>query len=200
MLKIGLTGGIGSGKTTVASIFNSFGIPIYNSDVRAKYIMNNDSELINSIKQLLGEKSYLNNELNRSYISKQVFTTPHLLQKLNELVHPRVANDFKIWCSEHKTNDFVIKEAAILIESEAYKTLDKIIVVNAPEEIRLNRVMQRDNVDLIAIKNRINNQINQEERNKYADYIINNDGKTSLILQVKEIKKKLEQIKDTLQS
>lgn len=187
MLKIGLTGGIGSGKTTVATIFNSFGIPIYNSDIRAKYIMNHNAELINSIKTLLGEEAYKDKILNRTYVSKKVFTNPKLLQQLNELVHPKVAQDFKNWCHEHKNHHFVIKEAAILIESNAYKSLDKIIVVNAPLVVRINRVMKRDNTDLESVKTRIENQMGENERNSYANFIINNDGKASLIHQVKKI-------------
>lgn len=191
MLKIGLTGGIGSGKTTVASIFNSFGVPIYNSDIRAKYIMNYDIELINSIKSLLGEEAYINGEINRPFISKEVFSSPNLLQELNNLVHPKVAQDFSSWCNEHKDASFIIKEAAILIESKAYLTLDKIIVVNAPIETRIKRVMKRDDANLEAIKARINNQITEQESNKYANFIINNDGNTSLILQVRKILKQL---------
>lgn len=191
MLKIGLTGGIGSGKTTVATIFNSFGIPIYNSDVRAKYIMNSNIELIHSIKKLLGEESYIDGQLNRPYISKKVFTTPSLLQQLNNLVHPKVAKDFDEWCFKHRNESFVIKEAAILIESKAYLSLDKVIVVNAPKDIRIQRVLKRDNSNLDAVKARINNQIIEEERNKYADFVINNDGEASLILQVKKIIKEL---------
>lgn len=191
MLKIGLTGGIGSGKTTVATIFNSFGIPIYNSDVRAKYIMNSNIELIDSIKKLLGEESYIDGQLNRSYISKKVFTTPSLLQQLNKLVHPKVAKDFNEWCSKYSDEPFVIKEAAILIESKAHLSLDKVIVVNAPTDIRIQRVLKRDNSNLDAVKARINNQITEEERNKYSDFVINNDGEASLILQVKKIIKEL---------
>lgn len=192
MIKIGLTGGIGSGKTTVATVFNSFGIPIYNSDVRAKHIMNTDVELVNDIKQLLGQHAYKEGEINRPYISKKVFSTPSLLQQLNNLVHPKVAQDFSKWCDQHKNHPIIIKEAAILIESKAYLTLDKIVVVNAPEETRIARVQQRDNADIEAVKARIRNQIPEEERNKYADFIINNDGETSLIIQVKAI---IEQLK-----
>lgn len=197
MLKIGLTGGIGSGKTTVASIFNSFGIPIYNSDMRAKHIMNNDIELRKEIQQLLGDEAYINGEINRSYISKKIFSSPALLQQLNKLVHPKVAEDFSIWCKKHKKAPFIIKEAAILIESKAHLSLDKIIVVNAPIKTRIERVMSRDDANLEAVKARINNQISEEERNKYADFSINNDGNSSLIIQIKTIIEKLKQIKTT---
>ncbi len=194
MIKIGLTGGIGSGKTTVASIFSSFGIPIYDSDLRAKYLMNHNDELIESIKELLGEDAYTGKQLNKEYVSSQVFTNPEVLQQLNQLVHPKVAQDFNNWCHEHKNEPFVIKEAAILIESKAYLSLDIIIVVNAPLVVRINRVMQRDNAELEAVRARMNNQISESERNSYADYIINNDGKSSLIEQVKKV---IEELKNT---
>jgi dephospho-CoA kinase len=194
MIKIGLTGGIGSGKTTVASIFSSFGIPIYDSDKRAKYLMNHNDELINSIKELLGEEAYTGKQLNKEYVSSQVFTNPTLLQQLNHLVHPKVAQDFNNWCNEHKNEPFVLKEAAILIESNAHKTLDKVIVVNAPLVVRVNRVMKRDNTDLESVKTRIDNQMSEKERNSYADYIINNDGKTSLIMQVRKVIEELRNI------
>ncbi len=194
MLKIGLTGGIGSGKTTVASVFSSFGIPVYNSDIRAKWVMHNNTELIVSIKNLLGENAYLNGELNKVYISEKIFNSKDLLQQMNALVHPKVAEDFKLWCLENSKASFVIKESAILIESQAYKSIDKIIVVNAPLAIRIKRVALRDNITEDAIQARINNQISENERNKFADYIIHNNSQDSLILQVKEIISELKRI------
>ncbi len=192
MIKIGLTGGIGSGKTTVANIFLQFGIPIYNSDKRAKVLMIENKELVKEIKGLLGDNAYTKEQqLNRSYISEKVFKDKTLLKALNQLVHPKVGEDFKIWCNKHKFAEIIIKEAAILIESGAFKTLNKIVVVNAPEEVRINRVLNRDNSNLEAVKNRIQHQISEAERNSYADFIINNDGKNSLINQVKEIISKL---------
>ena len=193
MLIIGLTGGIGSGKTTVASVFSSFGIPIYNSDVRAKHIMNTNADLIISIKELLGNEAYKNGLINKPYISNAIFNSKQLLAKINALVHPKVAEDFTSWSKEHSKFSFVIKESAILIESKAYKSVDKIIVVNAPVALRIKRVALRDNADEAAIKARMSNQINDNERNQYADYIINNNSEDSLILQVQKIIKKIEQ-------
>ena len=134
MLKVGLTGGIGSGKTTVSEVFHSLGIPVYNSDKRAKYLMENDPSLRVAIIQYFGEESYRSEVLNRLYLSEQVFSDKSKLQKLNSIVHPVVGNDFALWC-KNQSAPFVLKEAAILIESGAYKGLDKIIVVTASENV-----------------------------------------------------------------
>ena len=186
MLKVGLTGGIGSGKTTVAEIFYSLGIPVYNSDERAKYLMENDPSLRVAIIEYFGEESYRSEGLNRLYLSKEVFSDKSKLQKLNSLVHPVVGNDFAAWC-KNQSAPFVVKEAAILIESGGYKGLDKIIIITASENTRMDRVMDRDNAKASEVRNRINNQMADSERLKHADYIVNNDGKEMLIPQVKEV-------------
>lgn len=190
MIKIGLTGGIGSGKTTVAKIFESFGIPIYNSDDRAKYLMNNDVKLKQSIIELFGQEAYLDQALNRSFIASEVFTNPDKLKQLNQLVHPVVGKDFKNWCAKQK-GSIIIKEAAILIESGAHKGLDKIVVVTAPESIRIKRVVNRDKVTEQHVRDRMKNQLTEKQRLEYADFIIDNGGGKSLIPQVQEIVKKL---------
>ena len=176
MFKVGLTGGIGSGKTAVSNIISDIGIPVYNSDNRAKWLMNNDKELQNNIIQLFGDKAYLNNQLNRSYISTIVFDNPKKLNQLNSLVHPCVAIDFKEWIVENNTAEIVVKEAAILIESDAYKQMDSIVLVVADEKLRINRVSIRDGVKVAAIKKRMDTQMSDQMKMKYADHIINNDG------------------------
>ena len=190
MLKVGLTGGIGSGKTTVSEVFHSLGIPVYNSDKRAKYLMENDPSLRVAIIQYFGEESYRSEVLNRLYLSEQVFSDKSKLQKLNSIVHPVVGNDFALWC-KNQSAPFVLKEAAILIESRAYKGLDKIIVVTASENVRMERVMERDGVKASEVRDRINNQMTDSERLQYADFIIDNDGIQMLIFQVKEVFNKL---------
>lgn len=190
MLKVGLTGGIGSGKTTVSEVFHSLGIPVYNSDKRAKYLMENDPSLRVAIIQYFGEESYRSEGLNRLYLSEQVFSDKSKLQKLNSIVHPVVGNDFAVWC-KNQSAPFVLKEAAILIESGAYKGLDKIIVVTASENVRMERVMERDGVKASEVRDRINNQMTDSERLQYADFIIDNDGIQMLISQVKEVFNKL---------
>lgn len=186
MIKIGITGGIGSGKSTVCRIFHVLGIPIYNADNEAKYLMANDKALKSSIINLLGSESYKNNHLNREFIASKVFKDKDLLKKLNALVHPAVKNDFIKW-SEKQIAPYVIYEAALMIESGSYKLLDKVIVVTAPLEQRIARVCERDKVLQEKVLARINNQLSQEEMLKYADHVITNDGKTSLISQVLEL-------------
>ena len=186
MLKVGLTGGIGSGKTTVSEIFHSLGVPVYNSDERAKYLMENDPSLRVNIIQYFGEESYRSEGLNRSYLAQEVFSDKAKLEKLNSIVHPIVASDFEGWCLEQKA-PFILKEAAILIESGAYIGLDEIIVVTASENTRIDRVIERDKINAGEVRHRMNNQISDSERLEYADFVIENDGKQMLISQVKEI-------------
>ena len=193
MFKVGLTGGIGSGKTAVSNIISDIGIPVYNSDNRAKWLMNNDKELQNNIIQLFGDKAYLNKQLNSSYISTIVFDNPTKLNQLNSLVHPCVAIDFKEWIVENNTAEIVVKEAAILIESDAYKQMDSIVLVVADEKLRINRVSIRDGVQDTVIKKRIDAQMSDQTKMKYADHIINNDGslfelKNKVISVIKTIK------------
>ncbi len=186
MIKIGITGGIGSGKSTVCRIFHVLGIPIYNADNEAKYLMANDKALKSSVINLLGSESYKNNQLNREFIASKVFKDKDLLKKLNALVHPAVKNDFIKW-SEKQKAPYVIYEAALMIESGSYKLLDKVLVVTAPLEQRIARVCERDKVHQEKVLARINNQLDQEEMLKYADHVITNDGKISLISQVLEL-------------
>lgn len=195
MKVIGLTGGIGSGKSTVAQLFESYGIPCYNSDFRAKYVMNHNEVLREQIKTLLGEESYNQENLNRQWIAKKVFENASLLQKLNALVHPAVKEDFEHWAKQQKTS-YILKEAAILIESGAYKSCDKIIVVTTNLETRIERVQARDHSSAKEIQKRVENQMNDAERLKYADYIIeNNSTLETLALKVSEIHKKLLKLK-----
>jgi dephospho-CoA kinase len=191
MLTVGITGGIGSGKTTVCKIFKTLGVPVYDADERAKYLLNHDAEIIEQVKKLLGEESYLKGELNRVYVSKKVFNDKKLLEQYNAIVHPAVADDTLKWSQRHSNAPYVLKEAALLVESGAYKFLDKLIVVTAPLEIRIQRVMQRDNVSRESVEARIRNQMDEAEIIKFADFIIVNDGKQALIKQVMQIHHKL---------
>ena len=181
---LGVTGGIGSGKSTVCEIFKSFGIPVYDSDARAKFLMNTSPNLINSIQANFGEKAYANGELNRHYLAEKVFSDSDALAQLNALVHPAVGRDFDEW-ADQQSSEILIKEAAILIESGAYKQCDKILVVTCPGEIRINRVMKRDDVIREQVQVRIAKQLSDEERLKYADFNIDNSGEKMLIPQVK---------------
>ena len=185
MIKVGLTGGIGSGKSTVSKILISKGFSVYNSDNRAKWLMNNDDNLKSNIISIFGDKAYLKGSLNRKYLSAKVFNDSLKLKALNNLVHPLVAIDFKNWLLHQKSKDFVFKEAAILIESGAYKEMDKIIVVSCPKNIRLERVLKRDGNSPELVKKRIQNQISETEKINYADFVVKNNGSESdLVLEV----------------
>ena len=192
MLKVGITGGIGSGKSTVSRFFSELGVPVYDSDQRAKSLMQHDDSIIIKIKKEFGDDSYLNNILNRSHIAEIVFKNELKLKQLNAIVHPVVRTDFNNWLSQNSNARFVIKEAAIMIESGAYKDLDKLIVVNANREQKIKWIKKRDHLLLEDIENRIQNQLSDKIRNQYADFIIeNNSSKKVLKQQVLSIYNKL---------
>ncbi len=195
MLKIGVTGGIGSGKTTVCKIFEVLDIPVYYADPRAKLLMIEDSKLVKEIKKLLGDKSYNKDKsLNRKYIANIIFNDKNKLNALNALVHPAVKNDFDKWC-DSQNSPYVLKEAALLFENGSYKSLDKTILVSAPLELRVLRVMKRDNHTRESILSRVRNQMPESEKEKLANIIIKNDNDISLISQIIEIHRQL--VKDS---
>ena len=190
MLKIGLTGGIGSGKSTVAETFAQLGIAIYLSDDRAKALMVNNKELKSAIISLFGEESYKSGQLNRSYIASKVFSDKMELEKLNALVHPELKKDFDLWCVD-QTSPYIIKEAAILFESGANRGLDKVILVEAPQELRINRVMNRDKVSYESVLARIDKQWSDERKKSVSDYVVMNDEKCSVLEQVLKVHNEL---------
>ncbi|MEK9619667.1 MAG: dephospho-CoA kinase [Flavobacteriales bacterium] len=194
MVKVGLTGGIGSGKTTVSNFLLEYGIPVYNSDSLGKKLMNTNLELINDIVNIFGESVYNNGILNTNLLSSIVFSDAEKIKQLNNLVHPKVAEDFKQWVEKNNNQPILVKEAAILIESGAYLDMDKIILVISKKSNRINRVSKRDNSDLESIEKRINFQLTDDEKIKYADYIIENnssldDLKNEVLRVINEIKK-----------
>ncbi|MBR9859692.1 dephospho-CoA kinase [bacterium] len=183
-LRIGITGGIGVGKSTVCEIFKRLDVPVYDADSRAKWLMQNDAVLKQLIKDEFGWDAYTRaNELNREYLAKIVFNNTAKLEKLNSLVHPRVGEDYEKWTQEHRDKPYSLKEAALLFESNSYKSLHKIIVVTCPIEMRIERIVKRDHVKREDILKRIQNQMSDKERLQLADYVILNDGKKSLIEQ-----------------
>tara|TARA_B110000444_G_C18843926_1_gene600694 strand:- start:728 stop:1321 length:594 start_codon:yes stop_codon:yes gene_type:complete len=186
MKKVGLTGGIGSGKTTTSLIFNQLEVPIYNADFRAKVLMTENLLLKDSIRALFGPKSFDGIQLNRQYIASKVFSEQSLLLQLNELVHPIVQVDFEEWCSLQDAI-YVIKEAAIIFESRSFESLDSTILVQAPEELKIKRVMARDAISKLSVKARMKMQWSDEKKRSYADFIIMNDEKESLLAQVIKI-------------
>lgn len=192
MIKIGLTGGIGSGKTTVARIFETLGIPVYYADEAAKKIMNEDEHLRTLIIKNFGAESYVNDKLNRAHLSSIVFNNAQKLSLLNSLVHPLTLADAEQWSRKQNT-PYIIKEAALLFESDAWKMVDKIIGVNAPYELRLQRTMQRDLLSKEEVEARINNQMSEEEKMKRCHFIIINNEKELLVPQVIKIHESLMQ-------
>jgi dephospho-CoA kinase len=190
MLRIGLTGGIGSGKSTVAQLFELLGIPVYYADDAAKELMNTDEELKNSIKKNFGTQAYKNNLLDRQYMATVVFNDPEKLKVLNSLVHPATLKDAGQWM-QRQTTPYVIKEAALLFESGADKMLDHVIGVAAPEELRIKRVMKRDGVSREEVIKRLSKQMEEEKKLSLCDFILVNDETQLLIPQVLELHQKL---------
>ena len=193
MKKIGITGGIGVGKTYVSNILKRLNYPVYNSDLISKNLVNTNTDLITAIKQEFGDDIYHNNLIQSSKLAALVFANPLILNKLNSIVHPFVKKDFNIWC-ENQDSKLVFKEAAILFESNSNIDLDAVICVCANEEIRISRIKTRDNKNLEEIKLIISRQLNQEEKENLSDYKIINDGKSSLLLQIDKILRDLKKV------
>ena len=187
MKVIGLTGGIGSGKSCVLEIFKKIGISTYSADESAKKLISSDKKIIYSIKQLFGEDIYYENELNSKLVSKIVFKDKEKLKSLNSIIHPAVAKDFDNFCFKHRDESYIVKEAAIIFETKSENLFNKIIYVKAPKEIRIDRVMHRDNLSRDDVLNRIQNQINETSIIDKCDFIIDNINFTKLEEKVLEI-------------
>lgn len=186
MLKIGVTGGIGVGKSVVCRIFAVLGIPVYDADTRAKWVMLHDQALKQELTDAFGPETYTDaGELNRPYLAKTAFNDPEKLAQLNRLVHPHVATDFTNWVEANHTAPYIIKEAALMYESEAWRQMDEIIAVYAPLDVRMKRLLQRDPhrspQDIEAI---IGKQLKEEEKMARAQHIVYNDDQQLLIPQV----------------
>ena len=184
---IGLTGGIGSGKSSVLQIFKKIGVSTYNADESAKKLISSDKKIIYSIKQLFGEDIYNENELNSKLVSKIVFNDKEKLNFLNSIIHPAVALDFNKFCLRHRNESYIVKEAAIIFETKTENLFNKIIYVKTPEEIRIDRVMQRDNLSRDDVLNRIQNQINETSIIDKCDFVIDNINYNELEQKVLEI-------------
>ncbi|ESU19280.1 Dephospho-CoA kinase [Flavobacterium cauense R2A-7] len=183
---IGLTGGIGSGKSTIAGYFKALGVPVYIADDEAKKLMNNP-ETVKKVQSVFEENVIENHVLDRKKIATLVFSNPKKLEQLNSVVHPEVKKHFLTWLKIHKNEPFIVKEAAILFESGSYKDCDKIIMVTAPEAVRIERVMQRDKVTKAQVLERMQNQWPEEEKIKRSDFVIEN-------IDLKESEKKVTEI------
>lgn len=176
MIKVGITGGIGSGKSYISSMFEKLGVPVYYSDIRAKELMNTSEQVKQQLITTFGAETYKNNQLDRKYLATIVFNNEEKLALLNNIVHPAVKNDYIKWCSEHQNYPYTLKEAALLFETGIYKDLDKTILVHATKDLRILRVMQRDRVSKQEVEARMNNQMDDFAKMDLADYILHNDG------------------------
>lgn len=190
MMIVGLTGGIGSGKSTVAKMFLDLGAPVYDSDQEAKKLMSTSKEVKTAIIQLLGDGAYGGEGLNRAYIADKVFKDSDLLEKLNGIVHPAVREHFLEW-AKNQESPYVIQETALIFENQAQDKYDCTILVTAPEDIRIQRVVRRDNTSEQAIKNRIHNQLEDGQKKKLAHHVIENLDLDKTKEKVKELHLKL---------
>jgi len=185
MISVGITGGIGSGKTTVCRLFKTLGVAVYYADDRAKQIMVEDAELVGQLKAAFGEDIYRSTgELNRPLLAERVFHNPDALKKLNELVHPAVFRDAAAWMERHRAMPYTIREAALLFESGSYLLVDEIVMVWAPEALRLQRAMARDGLSESDVRARMERQWSEDEKRKRSQHVIVNDGEHLLIPQV----------------
>jgi dephospho-CoA kinase len=190
-LKVGITGGIGSGKSTVCKVFKALGVPVYHADVVARNITDQNPSVVAQIKETFGVGMYATGKLDRPKMAALVFNNPDALAKLNAIVHPAVHAGLPVWLAENKNAPYIIYEAAILFESAAYKQLDKSILVAATEETRLHRVMQRDNATRDEVLARVKNQWDETQKLVHANFVIWNEGNIPVIAQVLALDKLL---------
>ena len=190
MLKIGLTGGIGSGKTTVARIFELLQVPVYYADEASKRLYRTDRELMANLKKHFGEGVYTHDELNRSVLASLVFNNPEKLELLNRLVHPPTIKDAALWMEQQQA-PYVVKEAALLFESGSVRDLDYVIGVRAPHALRLHRAMQRDGLSREEVQARMDRQLDEQIKMKLCDFIIENNEQQPVIPQVLQLHKHL---------
>ena len=190
MLKIGLTGGIGSGKTTVARIFEVLGIPVYYADDAAKELMNEDKDLRQQIIENFGTQSYIDGKLNRSFLAEVVFSDPEKTQLINSIIHPATIANAEKWMQIQRA-PYAIKEAALIFEANAQKNLDLVIGVSSRYELRMQRVISRDGINEDAVKKRMENQMDEKQKMDRCDFVIYNNESALLIPQVFELHEKI---------
>ena len=190
MLKIGITGGIGSGKTLVCNIFSCLSVPIYNADFQAKKIINTNLEIKEKLINNFGKNIYLKSgKIDKIKLSKIIFNDKEAIQLINKIIHPVVRTDYHKWINKHKAQKYTIKEAAILFESGAYKELDKIITVYSPQNIKIKRIIKRDKINQTEILKKMKNQMSDKLKIKKADYVIFNNEKQLLLAQIIKLHK-----------
>ena len=187
MMVLGLTGGIGSGKTVVSQLFNVMGIPVYDSDTRSKILTEKKPEIIDGLKSEFGDDIYKGGCLNKKLLSAIIFSDKNNLSKVNSIIHPVVFRDFLKWQDQHKDCSIVVQETAILFEAKLEDRFDKIICVTAPENLRILRVVKRSGLSFEDVKQRIANQIDEDVKMDRSDFIIINDGVNPVIPQLQKI-------------
>ena len=191
MIKVGITGGIGSGKSVVCRIFNLLGVPVYDCDKEAKKLINCDPQIVKSIKNLAGDDVYTpEGNLINSKLAQIVFSDKNKLNQLNAIVHPAVKQDYQKWCQKHKNQPYTIMESAILFESKFENLVDIIVTVTAPEQLRITRTIKRDNSTKDMVTQRIHNQMNDCQRIKKSNFVIDSSEKSFVITQVLELNQK----------
>ncbi|MBL7713265.1 MAG: dephospho-CoA kinase [Chitinophagaceae bacterium] len=190
MLKVGITGGIGAGKSTVCRVFETLGIPVFYADDAAKFLMNTDAGLRQQLIQAFGEKTYDNKRLNRAWLARQVFGNPEKLAQLNALTHPAVIRYGEAWIDRQQT-PYVLKEAALFFESGSYKSMDLMIGVSAPLPLRIRRTMQREHISEAQVLERVSKQMDDAAKMSRCDYVILNDDLHSVIDQVLDLHREL---------
>ncbi len=190
MMIVGLTGGIGGGKSTVAKMFRDLDVPVYDSDLEAKQLMTNSSELKEAVKNLIGEGAYDGDTLNRSFIANRIFRDPEVLKKLNAIVHPAVKKHFLKW-TEKQDASYVIQETALIFENDSQDQYDHIVLVTAPLDLRLKRVMSRDGVKDQEVLDRMKNQMDDNEKEAFSHFLIHNIDLETTKQRVEEIHHRL---------
>ena len=193
MKRIGLTGGIGSGKSYVAKIIEAMGYPIYYSDSRSKELSNEHPHIREQLISEFGEEAYANGELNKQFLAKKIYSSDSARNKVNSIIHPIVRKDFAAWADAHSSKDLVFNEAAILFEMGTYTQFDSTILVYAPEHIKIERIVQRDHISIDEIQQKMKSQWSDVEKMKLTPHHILNDGNTPLLNQIEHIIEKLAQ-------
>jgi dephospho-CoA kinase len=184
MIKVGITGGIGSGKSLICEVFSKLGAPVYSADVAARDLVDTDPEIRENLLMLLGEEVYTGNILNRPRMADMIFNNKLLLVKVNQIIHPRVAEQFRLWCLKNSEAPYLIQESALLFESGTNHLFDQCITVAAPEELRIQRIIARSDMTLDKIRAILLNQLPEEEKIARSHHVIVNDGRTPILPQV----------------
>jgi len=194
MIRVGITGGIGSGKSMVCQVFEKLGIPVYYADPAARELIERDPVIRHDLTAWLGEDIFSGDSLDRTKLAGIIFSNPEMLEMVNRIVHPRVAVDFENWCASFWNRHYVIQESAILFESGAYRFVDRVILVTAPEQVRIDRVMSRSGMTADRIRAVMKNQFPDNKKAMRSQYILNNDNKSLLLPGILEIHSELMQI------